>query len=101
MEPNVKESMRKRVVASIPQSAPAGDEGWLDLDRAASVEVTSEDRDYPIESTLLTGEKRGWRAAKPGTHAIRLIFDKPQRLKRIWLAFEDTEATRTQEFVLR
>jgi hypothetical protein len=30
-----------------------------------------------------------------------LIFDNPQRLRRIWLAFEDTEGSRTQEFVLR
>jgi hypothetical protein len=93
--------MRKCVVAPIPQGVPPGDEDWLDLDRAASVEVTSEDKDYPIESALLKGDKRGWRAAKPGTHTIRLIFDEPQRLRRIWLAFEETEATRTQEFVLR
>jgi hypothetical protein len=92
--------MRKRVVASIRQSAPAQDDGWLDLDRVTSVEVTSEDN-YPIESALLTGDKRGWRAAKPGTHTIRLIFDEPQRLRRICLAIGDAEATRTQEFVLR
>lgn len=95
------ESMRKRVVAPIPQSVPAGNEDWLDLDRAASAEVTSEDKDYPIESALSAGEERGWRAAKPGTHTIRLNFEEPQRLRRVWLAFEDTEATRTQEFVLR
>jgi hypothetical protein len=93
--------MRKCVVPPIPQSVPARDDGWLDLHRVASVEVTSEDKDYPIESSLSAGEGRGWRAAKPGTHTIRLIFDEPQRLKRIWLAFEDTEATRAQEFVLR
>ena len=67
----------------------------------ASVEVTSEDADYPIESALLAGEKRGWRAAQPGSQTIRLIFDNPQRLRRIWLAFEDTECSRTQEFALR
>ena len=54
-----------------------------------------------MESALSAGEEQGWRAAKPGTHAIRLNFDKPRRIRRIWLAFEDTEATRTQEFVLR
>jgi hypothetical protein len=31
----------------------------------------------------------------------RLIFDQPQRLKRIALVFEETESERTQEFVLR
>jgi len=89
--------MRQRVVPPIPQSVQARDDGWLDLHRVASVEVASEDKDYPIESALSAGEGRGWRAAKPGTHTIRLNFDEPQRLRRVWLAFEDTEATRTQD----
>jgi hypothetical protein len=92
--------MRKQVI-QIPQGAPAWDESWLDLDKAASIEVTSEDVNYPIESALLADEKGGWRAAQPGSQTIRLIFDNPQRLRRIWLAFEDNEVFRTQEFVLR
>ena len=32
--------MRKRLIAPIPQDAPPRDEGWLDLERAAVVEVT-------------------------------------------------------------
>ena len=92
--------MRKQVIR-VPQIAPAWDQGWLDLDKAASVEVTSEAENYPIESALLADEKGGWRAAEPGSQTIRLIFDKPQRLRRIWLAFEDNEVIRTQEFVLR
>lgn len=71
------------------------------MDRLASVEVTSEQADYPIESALLQGERRGWRASSGGTQIIRLIFDEPQKLKRIRLVFEDAESTRTQEFVLR
>jgi hypothetical protein len=77
------------------------DEGWLDLDRAAVVEVTSEEKEYPVESALVAGETRGWRAAESGTQTIRLIFDQPQRLTRIALVFEETETERTQEFVLR
>jgi hypothetical protein len=30
-----------------------------------------------------------------------MTFDRPQPLRRIWLVFEDSENTRTQEFVLR
>jgi hypothetical protein len=92
--------MRKQVIR-VPQIAPAWDQGWLDLDKAALVEVSSEDENYPIESALLGDEKRGWRAAEPGSQTIRLIFDSPQKLKRIFLAFEDNLASRTQEFVLR
>ena len=67
----------------------------------AVVEVTSENKDYPVESAMVKGEMRGWRAADSGTQTIRLIFDQPQRLRRISLAFEETETERTQEFVLR
>ena len=93
--------MRKRLITPIPQDAPPRDQGWLDLDGAAVVEVTSEEKDYPVESALVSGEMRGWRAASPGTQTIRLLFDQPQRLRRISLVFEETETERTQEFVLR
>ena len=73
----------------------------MDVDRMASVEVTSEESDYPIESALLLEGKRGWRAANPGAQIIRLIFDEPQNLRRILLVFEDIKNSRTQEFVLR
>ncbi len=92
--------MRKNLIASISQTDPASDQVWLDMDRIASVEVTSEQPGYPIESAL-RGESRGWRAANPGTQIVRMIFDQPQTLRRIWLVFEDSENARTQEFVLR
>ena len=65
------------------------------------VEITSEDKDYPIESAFASEEGQGWRAAEPGSQTIRLTFDQPQRLKLISLVFEENEISRTQEFVLR
>lgn len=93
--------MRKRLIMPIPQAIRPHDQGCLDLDRAASVEVTSEEKNYGIESALVSGEGQGWRAANPGTQTIRLLFDHPQKLNRVSLAFEETETGRTQEFVLR
>jgi hypothetical protein len=93
--------VRKRLISQTLPSPVLSAQDWLNVDRLASVEVTSEANGYPIESALLRGEKRGWRAASAGTQVIRLIFDEPQKLKRIWLVFEDAESTRTQEFVLR
>jgi hypothetical protein len=93
--------VRKRLITPIPQDAPPLGEGWLDLDSAASVEVTSEEKEYPVEAALVSGETRGWRAADSGTQTIRLIFDEPQRLRHILLVFEENEMNRTQEFVLR
>jgi hypothetical protein len=65
------------------------------------VEVTSEDPRHPIEGALMRGDKHGWRALEAGTQTIRLIFDTPQDIERIELAFDENEAARTQEFVLR
>src|ERR1700733_9854421 len=93
--------MRKRPITPIPQDAPHLEEGWLDLERAAVVEVTSEERDYPVESALVAEKMRGWRAAESDIQTIRLIFDESQRLTRIALVFEEAETERTQEFTLR
>jgi hypothetical protein len=65
------------------------------------VEVSSEEKDFPVEAALVFGETRGWRAAEPGPQTIRLLFDQPQKVKRIALVFEEDETIRTQEFVLR
>lgn len=93
--------MRKRLITPTPESIQARGEGWLDVERVAVVEVTSEDKDYPVESAFVSGEARGWRAAAPGSQTIRLVFDQPQRLRSISLVFEENETARTQEFVLR
>jgi hypothetical protein len=92
--------MRKRLIPSTSQPWPLG-RNWLDLEKLASVEVTSEDSKHPIESALLPSEAPGWRATKPGEQTIRLCFDNPQRIRRIWLDFEEPLTRRTQEFVLR
>ena len=93
--------MRTRLMIPIPETAGSRAEGWLDVERAAVVEITSEEKGYPVESAFVSGEMRGWRAAEPGPQTIRLIFDQPRRLKLISLVFEEREIPRTQEFVLR
>lgn len=93
--------MRKRIIGSIPREVSAAEQAWLDLERLAQVEITSEEIDYPIESALIPGAGPGWRAAQPGEQTIRLLFDEPLNLKRIHLLFQEDELERTQEFVLR
>ena len=51
--------MRKRQMTPIPLDLLSRNEGWLDLDREAVVEVTSEQKDYPLESALISGEMQG------------------------------------------
>jgi hypothetical protein len=42
-----------------------------------------------------------WQAQEPGKQTIRLVFDHPLSLRRIFLRFDEKERARTQEFVLR
>ena len=93
--------MRKRIINPIQQEASSPDLDWLNIEALAELEITSEDAAYPIESALLPGSKSGWRAASPGAQTIRLIFDTPQRIQRIWIHFVEPSTERTQEYVLR
>ena len=89
--------MRKRLINPV---SPV-DERWLDVQRLAQVELTSEDAAYPIEAALIPSAGSGWRAAQAGEQTIRLQFDEFQRVRRIQLVFQEDQQARTQEFVLR
>jgi hypothetical protein len=93
--------MRKRIANQDAQNAAPIDQGWLDWQGLAQVELTSEDADYPIEAALIPSAGSGWRAAQAGEQTIRLLFDKVQKLMRIQLLFHEVQQARTQEFVLR
>ena len=93
--------MRKRIITqSTPDNHPS-EQGWLDLNHLAQVEITSEDPAYPIESALASVTGRGWKAAQPGAQTIRILFDEPQSVRRIYLEFDEETQKRTHEFVLR
>jgi hypothetical protein len=93
--------MRKRILAQVQKETVAPDHDWLNVEGLAEVEITSEDAAHPIESALLPGRTSGWRAAGPGKQTIRLLFNHPQRLRRIWMNFLEPGTERTQEYVLR
>src|SRR5512147_2430513 len=93
--------MRKRVIGHGPREVSSVEPVWLDLERLAQIEITSEDVDHPLESALIPGTGLGWRAAQPGKQTIRLLFDEPLRLQRLRLVFHEGELERTQEFFLR
>ena len=93
--------MRKRIVNQEAEGVSNADKDWLDLEGLAQAEVPSEDAAHLIESALIPRNGSGWRAAKPGKQTIRLLFDKPQKIRTIRLVFQEDEQERTQEFVLR
>ena len=93
--------MRKRIGEEhAARLARTSDEGWLILDRLATVEVTSEQEAFPIESVFAGNGREGWRASGAGEQVIRLVFDRPVSVDRIQLRFEERDAERTQEFTL-
>jgi len=93
--------MRKRIINQDSQNVVPPDQGWLDLQSLAEVELTSEDQANPIEAALVSGAGLGWRAAQAGEQTIRLLFDESQRVRRIQVLFHEDQQARTQEFVLR
>jgi hypothetical protein len=93
--------LRKRIIAQAQKEPASADENWLNVEELAEVEITSENPAHPIESALLPDRPSGWRAARPGQQTIRLFFNHPQRLRRIWINFVEPGTERTQEYVLR
>ena len=93
--------MRKQIITQSPQEPSTAEPDWLDLRHITQVEVSSEEAAHPIESALIPGTGVGWRAGESGEQTIRLLFDKPQRIRRIRLLFDEQMGRgRTQEFVL-
>jgi hypothetical protein len=94
--------MRKSIIdPATTHPEQRSEQEWLDLEQVAKVEVTSEDANFPIESTLASAKGPGWRATGKGKQIVRIIFDKPRPLRRIRLEFAEPEMERTQEFTLR
>ena len=98
--------MRKRLIlpnaAKLqPKAKERIPEEWLAIDRTATVEITSEDPRFPIDSALVAEKGPCWRAAASGPQTLRIIFDTPQPLRRISLEFSETVNERTQQFTLR
>jgi hypothetical protein len=78
-----------------------GSHPWIDIEEIATVEVTSEDPNFPIDSVFGGTSGAGWRASQKGEQRVRLIFDYPLAVQRIQLQFLEPERERTQEFILR
>jgi hypothetical protein len=101
--PTVKERVTLRKVL-ISQSeanasiAPAG--SWLDLDKVATVELSSEDPEHPFEHALRPNANEGWKAATPGPQVIRIRFDAPSLIRRVHLVFLEEIKERAQEIAL-
>jgi len=94
--------VRKRIIASGRTAAkPGPGPRWMDLGQIATVEVSSEDPSFPIESVFSGSGGSGWRASQKGEQQIRLIFDQAVAVHRIQLHFLESSRDRLQEFTVR
>ena len=50
--------MRKRLITATPPDAKHLDDDWINLESRALVEVTSEEKEYPVESALIQERRR-------------------------------------------
>ncbi len=79
--------MRKRLITPTPETVRSRHEGWLEIERLAIVEITSEEKDYPVEAAFVSGETPGWRRRRAAPANDPVVFDQLQTLKRISLVF--------------
>src|ERR1039457_2783402 len=93
--------MQKHIITQDAQVGLFLEQNWLDLEKLAQIELTSENASHPIELALKPDEEMGWQASEPGPQTIRLLFDKPLWIRHVRLVFDENDQERTQEFVLR
>ena len=92
--------MRKRILR--PAEAVRADPG-LDVASLATVLVSSESEDYPIENAFDADRGPGgsyWQAGAAGAQTIVVEFDTPQALERVCLEIEERDTARRQELAL-
>jgi hypothetical protein len=94
--------LRKHILTECPP-APSSLRDEKDIAALATVLVTSEAADHPIDNVFDTQRGPGgsrWVAAAPGEQVLILACDAAQTIRRISLEVEELEAGRTQELQL-
>jgi hypothetical protein len=75
-------------------------EGEIPIADVATVQVTSEQADHPIENAFDHHRGPGgsrWIADGPGEQTVILLFDRPQTIRKIGVEVEELAVSRTQE----
>ncbi|HWC02063.1 MAG TPA: hypothetical protein VHF87_04775 [Methylomirabilota bacterium] len=91
--------LRKQVIPK-RSGEPASLEGEIPIAAVATVQVTSEQPDHPIDHAFDASRGPGgsrWVADAPGEQTVILLFDSPQSIRRIGLEVEELAVSRTQE----
>lgn len=89
--------MRKKIIA--PPRDRVVVSGDIDLEQVATVLVTSESPEFPVDNAFIDSEK-SWIAGQPGEQTLILEFDSPQNFQQIRLEIEELETSRCQELAI-
>src|SRR3954447_4795795 len=95
--------LRKQIIEMTPAAAPILTSGELDIAAVATLLVTSEDPEHPVDHAFDARRGPGasrWVAEGPGEQTLILAFDAPQAIRRVVLEVEETQVARTQELQL-
>jgi hypothetical protein len=91
--------LRKQVIPK-PSQGPIPLEGEISIADVATVQVTSEQTDHPIDNAFDPSRGPGasrWIAGAPGEQSVTLVFDSPQTIRQIGIEVEELAVSRTQE----
>src|SRR3954454_11992527 len=94
--------LHKQIIKS-PTSLPTQTPGEIAIAAVATVLVTSEAAEHPVDHAFDGHRGPGgsrWEAGEPGEQTLILAFDAPQAIRRVALEVEEPEAARTQELQL-
>ena len=94
--------LRKQIIKP-PPATPVTMPGEIDIAAVATVLVTSEAPEHPVDHAF--DDQRGpggtrWVAGEPGEQTVILAFDAPQTIRQVTLEVEEPEVARTQELQL-
>src|SRR4051794_35478937 len=96
-------NMLRKQIIGMPPASPVPQPGRIDIAVVATVLVTSEDPDHPVDHAFDSHPGPGgtaWLAGEPGEQVLILAFDAPQAIRRVVLEVEEREVARTQELQL-
>ncbi len=95
--------LRKQIIKELPRAEAASKADAKDIASIATVLVTSELPDHPVDHLFDARDGRGgtrWVAAADGEQAVIVAFDTPQAIREVSLEVEELDTSRTQALVL-
>jgi hypothetical protein len=95
--------LRKQIIKELPRAEAASKADAKDIASIATVLVTSESPDHPVDHLFDARDGRGgtrWVAAADGEQAVIVAFDTPQVIREVSLEVEELDTSRTQALVL-